>query len=62
VIIEVDNPEELRETLQLLGDRPVEVRKRTATPRQEQLREIFRKYQGHLPEGYRFDQEEAYGW
>lgn len=59
VIIEVDNKEELQETLLLLGDRPVEVRERT-TPRRERLEQIFRTYQGRLPENYRFDRDEAH--
>ena len=59
VIIEVDNKEELAETLTLLGDRPVEVRERP-TLRQDRLQEIFRKYRGRLPEDYRFDREEAH--
>lgn len=60
VIIEVDNKEEFRETLALLGDRDVEVRERAATLRHERLREIFRTYRGCLPEGYRFDRDEAH--
>ncbi len=60
VIIEVDNKEELQETLSLLGERPVEVRQRATTLRKERLEQIFRTYRGHLPEGYRFDRDEAH--
>jgi hypothetical protein len=60
VIIEVDNEDELREALSLLWDRVVEVRERPSISRQDRLRQIFRKYRGRLPEGYRLDRDDAH--
>ncbi len=59
IIIEVDNEKELRETLALLGDRPVEVRTQVSL-RRDRLEQIFHRYRGHLPEAYRFDRDEAH--
>lgn len=60
VIIEVDSQEELRETLRLLGDRPVEIHERATASRHQALRQIFQKYQGQLPDGYHFDRDEVH--
>lgn len=59
VIIEVDSAEELQEILPFLENKTVELRQPMLS-RQERLERIFDRYQGHLPEDYRFNRDEAH--
>lgn len=64
VIIEVDNEQELKETLALLGERNVvviETPGEAAIKREVLLREVAGKYHGKLPENWKFNRDEAHG-
>ncbi len=59
VIIEVNNSEELREALALLGDKPMEVREKRSL-RRARLEQLFERMRGVLPEDYHFDRDELH--
>jgi hypothetical protein len=61
VIIEVDDEQELRETLALLGNRnPIIVEKPPIETRATQLLDALRKYQIKLPVDWKFNRDELY--
>lgn len=59
VIIEVNNSEELREALALLGDKPMEVREKRSL-RRARLEQLFKRMSGVLPQDYHFDRDELH--
>jgi len=61
VIIEVDDEEELRQTLALLGNtNSIIVEKPPTSSRMAKLLDSLRKYQIKLPEDWKFNRDEAH--